>query len=114
MKPKTQKQIALEEIAHALDAHSLAGARALLADYTGARLKVSGIILKLVKRDGVKLIVKAETTNRSFEILATLTAAEGKKFIDAKVRKNTPIALSGKFQSFGTHAVTLTDCRRES
>ena len=110
MKPKTQKQITLEEIAHALNTHSLAGARALLADYTGAQLKVSGTILKLVKRDGLKLIVKAETSNRSFEILATMTAAEGKKVVDAKIRKNSVITVTGKFASFGSCAIVINDC----
>lgn len=114
MKAKTQKQITLEEIAHALDTHPLSDARALLADRIGAQLKVSGIILKIAKRDEVKLIVKAEAGNRSFEILATLTAAEGKKIIDAKIKKNASIALTGKFQSFGTHAIALIDCWQES
>ena len=111
MKPTAQKQITLDEIAHALDTNSLADARALLADYTGAQLVVQGTLLKTAKRDGLRLVIKADAGKRSFEIYANFSdEAERQKILDAKIKKNSAVVVTGKFASFGSHAVVMSGC----
>ena len=110
MKPEPHRQITLAEIAYALSAHSLAHARTQLADSAGAQLAASGILLKTVKRDSVKLVIKAEAMGRSFEIYASFGEREGEAVIAAKLRKNLAVTIAGKLQTFGSCALTMNDC----
>lgn len=115
MKPETQKTITLPEIIETLGNYNLAEARARLSQLTGASLSIEGKVEKVSKRsDAVKLFVspnRESEPERRMMIFAEFTReAQQVKVVEAKIRKGSPVSISGRFQTVGDSAVTMYDC----
>lgn len=111
MPKDTNKTFTLQTIFDALGSDDLDNARRRLASAVGSSLSISGKVLKIVKRDEqLKLFIETETNERKFNIFADcLNDAANVKA--AKVRKGSAVSIVGNFQTFGTQAACLSDCK---
>jgi hypothetical protein len=76
----------------------------------GAVLDVAGKVQKVVRRDGqCKLIIEPCNTP-GFVVFADCTS-DAEKVRESKIRKGSLVSVRGKFQSYGSRAVCLSDCR---
>lgn len=114
MKAKPQKIITLSEIITALDTLPLSAAREALYESKDAVLFLSATVLKVARRDGLKLHlqVNTEPSSRRMEAHAVFTdEKEIEKVKELKIKKGSHVSISGKFQTCGDSAICLTDCR---
>jgi hypothetical protein len=106
----TIERFGLKAIADALDGSDVATARENLSQLVNSAVEVSGTVQKRVKRDGqCKLVIEPGDVPGFVVFADCLKDAE--KVQARKIRKGTPVAVRGKFQSFGALAVCLSDCR---
>ena len=75
----------------------------------GAILRVSGKVLKLIKRDGqCKLMIQSAAPVMT--IFADFALSDPGAVAARKIRKGSEVSLRGKVTSFGSSAVCLSDC----
>jgi predicted HAD superfamily phosphohydrolase len=104
------ERFSLTAIADALDGSDVRAARENLSQLVGAAVEVSGKVQKFAKREGICRLVIEPGDVPGFVVFADcLTDAE--KLRKAKIRKGSSVAVRGKFETFGTSAVCLSDCR---
>jgi hypothetical protein len=84
-------------------------ARNSLAFAVGATVSASGIVQKVVKRNGACKLVIAPDNVKLTVFADCLTDAE--TVISRKIRKNSNVSITGKLQSFGALSVCLDNCR---
>ncbi len=107
----TIERFGLKAIAGALArAADLQSARDSLSQVVGAAVEVSGTVLKRVKRDGQCKLVIQPGDVPGFVVFADCRA-DAETVANSKIRKGSLVSVRGKFQSFGTAAVCLSDCR---
>jgi ribosome-associated protein YbcJ (S4-like RNA binding protein) len=107
----TVEKFTLTTIADALERGSdVESARDRLSQVVGAAVEVSGTVLKRVKRDGQCKLVIQPGDVPGFVVFADCPG-ELETVRNSKIRKGSPVAVRGKFQTFGASAVCLSDCR---
>ncbi len=107
-KPKIEK-FELSTIADALSRLDIREARASLLFARGSVLEVSGTVQKVIKRDGqYKLVIEPDDTTGLIVFADCQGDAENVK--TRKIRKGSAVQIRGKFQTFGSEAVCLSDC----
>ncbi len=105
------ERFTLAAIADALDGSDVATARVSLSQVVGAAVEVSGKVEKRVKRDGqCKLVIQPGASVPGFVVFADCIL-DAAKVTARKIRKGSSVAVRGKFQTFGSSAVCLSDCR---
>jgi glutamate/tyrosine decarboxylase-like PLP-dependent enzyme len=107
----TIERFGLRAIADALArAADLQSARDNLSQLVNSVVEVSGTVQKRVKRDGqCKLVIEPGDVS-GFVVFADCQP-DAEKVQARKIRKGSPVAVRGKFQTFGAAAVCLSDCR---
>jgi hypothetical protein len=130
-----QKREGLEKfgvrtIADAVDRFGVGAARERFAGMIGAvALDVSGVVAKVVKREGEEKLVIEPGDVPGFVVFAVfpgglenltkpyflkaekLKKLKNKSVFGVKIRKGSTVTISGKLASFGASAVCLNDCR---
>jgi hypothetical protein len=106
----TVERFGLKAIADALDGSDVAMARDRLSQVVGAAVEVSGTVQKRVKRDGQCKLVIQPGDVPGFIVFADCQP-DAETVQARKIRKGSPVAVRGKFQTFGASAVCLSDCR---
>ncbi len=105
------ERFTLAAIADALDGSDVTTARGKLSQLVGAAVEVSGKVEKRVKRDGqCKLVIQPGASVPGFVVFADCIS-DAAKVTARKIRKGSSVAVRGKFQTFGSSAVCLSDCR---
>ena len=107
------RTITLDELLATLQANDLLKAWRTLSSRTGARLTIAGKIEKVIKRDGLKVLLIPEglADGCTFSLFAKFDRqAERDRFKSLKLRKGKFITLAGELRSFGYQAANLTDC----
>lgn len=100
----TERTINIEEIFDAVKTQGLNQARKDIAPFVGSRLVSSGKITKISRRDGkIKLLIQSE----SIKIFADFRTNADFLF---QVGRGQTVAVSGKFLSFGSEAICLSQC----
>jgi hypothetical protein len=110
VKKGTIEKFGLRAIADALDGSDVATARENLSQLVNSAVEVSGTVQKRVKRDGQCKLVIQPGDVPGFVVFADCQP-DAEKLRKAKIRKGSPVAVRGKFQTFGASAVCLSDCR---
>ncbi len=107
----TIERFGLKAIADALARFGdLQSARENLSKLVNSVVEVSGTVQKRVKRDGLCRLVIEPGDVPGFVVFADCQLDAGE--VEArKIRKGSPVAVRGKFQSFGSAAVCLSDCQ---
>jgi hypothetical protein len=106
----TVKKFGLKAIADALRGSDVQSARDSLSQFVGAAVDVCGNVEKVAKRDGkVRLVIQPGDVP-GFVVFADCTS-DAETVRDSKIRKGSLVSVRGKFQTFGSAAVCLTDCR---
>ena len=109
MKQTTIEKFTLQTIADAAKGADLEQARIKLASAADGVSSVAGKVLKVIKRDGQHKLMIEEDNVPGFIVFADcLSDAEIVR--NSKIRKGSPVAISGRLQSFGWSAVCLSDC----
>ena len=113
MKTKPQKEMTLETITDYLNNNSLLKARSILADYKDASIKITGVISKIAKREGLlRFVVETTAKERKMTIFANFDSEKAKaKVKEMKIKKGKTVNLAGNFQTAGTEAICLNNCR---
>jgi hypothetical protein len=107
----TLERFTLAAVADALDGSDVATARRSLSAVVGAVVEVSGTVQKRVRRDGqCKLVIEPGASVPGFVVFADFSE-KSESIKEAKIRKGSPVAVRGKFSTFGAAAVCLSDCR---
>jgi hypothetical protein len=83
-------------------------ARQSLAFAVGATVGASGIVQKVVKRNGACKLVIAPDSVQLTVFADCLIDAEN--IIKRKIRKRSNVSIVGKLQSFGNQSVCLSNC----
>jgi hypothetical protein len=110
VKKGTIEKFGIKAIADALRGSDVATARDRLSQVVGAAVDVSGTVLKRVKRDGLCRLVIQPGDVPGFVVFADCQPDAGE--VEArKIRKGSLVSVRGKFQSFGSSAVCLSDCQ---
>ncbi len=108
---KAQK-FTLAAIVEAVNGSDVRAARENLSKLVNSVVEVSGKVQKFAKREGIcRLVIEpGAVAVPGFVVFADcLTDAEN--LAKPKIRKGSLVSVRGKFQSFGTSAVCLSDCR---
>jgi ribosome-associated protein YbcJ (S4-like RNA binding protein) len=85
-------------------------AKSVLPFAVGAVLDIGGKCQKVVKRAGLcKLVIEPE--NAPEFIVFANCSADVETVRARKIRKGTSVLIRGKFASYGSKAVCLSDCR---
>ncbi len=112
VKKGTIEKFGLKAIADALRGSDVATAREDLSELVGAVVEVSGTVQKRVKRDGqCKLVIEPGAEGVPGFVVFADCQPDAEKVRARKIRKGSPVAVRGKFQTFGALAVCLDDCR---
>jgi RPA family protein len=106
----TIERFGLKAIVGALDGSDVATAREKLSELVNSVVEVSGTVQKRVKRDGQCKLVIEPGDVPGFVVFADCQP-DAEKVQARKIRKGSPVAVRGKFQTFGASAVCLSDCR---
>jgi hypothetical protein len=107
----TIERFGLKAIADALArAADVDSARENLSKLVNSVVEVSGKVQKRVKRDGQCKLVIEPGDVPGFVVFADCQP-DAEKLRKAKIRKGSPVAVRGKFETFGAAAVCLSDCR---
>jgi RPA family protein len=86
-------------------------ARDSLSQLVGAVVEVSGKVQKFAKREGIcRLVIEPGASVPGFVVFADCQP-DAAKFTARKIRKGSLVSVRGKFETFGTSAVCLSDCR---
>jgi hypothetical protein len=111
MRKGTIERFGLKAIANALARFGdVESARENLSKLVNSAVEVSGTVQKRVKRDGqCKLVIQSGDVP-GFVVFADCQP-DAEKLRKAKIRKGSPVAVRGRFQTFGAAAVCLSDCR---
>ena len=104
------ERFSLAAVADALRGSDVQSARENLSKLVNSAVEVSGTVLKRVKRDGQCKLVIEPGTSPGFVVFADCWS-DAEKVQARKIRKGSPVAVRGKFQTFGAAAVCLSDCR---
>jgi hypothetical protein len=105
------EKFGIKAITDALDGSDVAAARDSLSQLVGVAVEVSGKVQKRVKRDGqCKLVIEPGASVPGFVVFADCRT-DAAKVTARKIRKGSFVAVRGKFMTFGTSAVCLSDCR---
>jgi hypothetical protein len=104
------EKFGLKAIADALDGSDVRAARDSLSQLVGVAVEVSGKVQKRVKRDGQCKLVIEPGTSPGFVVFADCLP-DAAKVTARKIRKGSFVSVHGKFKTFGTSAVCLSDCR---
>jgi hypothetical protein len=107
----TVERFGLKAIADALArAADVQSARDSLSQLVGAAVDVCGNVEKVAKRDEkVRLVIQPGDVP-GFVVFADCRTDAG-TVTNSKIRKGSFVSVRGKFQTFGSAAVCLTDCR---
>jgi hypothetical protein len=106
----TIEKFGLRVIADALRGSDVATARDSLSELVGAAVDISGTVQKRVKRDGqCKLLIEPGDVP-GFVVFADCWS-DAETVRARKIRKGSRVSVRGKFKTFGTSAVCLSDCR---
>jgi hypothetical protein len=84
--------------------------KSVLAFPVGSVLDVRGKVQKVVKRDGQCKLVIEPANALGFIVYADCTS-DTETVRNSKIRKGSPVSVRGKFQTYGSMAVCLSDCR---
>jgi RPA family protein len=107
----TIERFGLKAIADALArAADVESARENLSKLVNSAVEVSGTVQKRVKRDGQCKLVIQPGDVPGFVVFADCQA-DAEKVRARKIRKGSLVSVRGKFQTFGSAAVCLSDCR---
>jgi hypothetical protein len=109
MKRPKLETFGLTAIQTVLSNSDIQTARNSLAFAIGATVGASGIVQKVVKRNGACKLVIAPDSVQLTVFADCLIDAEN--IIKRKIRKRSNVSIVGKLQSFGASAVCLSDCR---
>ncbi len=111
MRKGTIEWLGLKAIVGALaQSADVQSARVSLSQVVGAVVEVSGTVQKRVRREGLCRLVIEPDDCSGFVVFADCTSDAGE--VEArKIRKGSLVSVRGKFQTFGTAAVHLSDCR---
>ncbi len=104
------ERFTLAAVADALDGSDVATARRSLSELVGAVVEVSGKVQKRVKRDGQCKLVIEPGDVPGFVVFADCQP-DADTVRNSKIRKGSSVRVKGKFQTFGSAAVCLVDCR---
>jgi hypothetical protein len=106
---KAQK-FTLAAIVEAVNGSDVRAARENLSKLVNSVVEVSGKVQKRVRREGeCKLVIEPDDES-GFVVFADCRS-DAETVSNSKIRKGSLVAVRGKFQSFGTSAVCLSDCR---
>jgi hypothetical protein len=112
VKKGTIEKFTLTTIADALRGSDVESARGSLSQLVGAAVDISGKVQKRVKRDGqCKLVIQPGAEGVPGFVVFADCGADAETVTNSKIRKGSPVAVRGKFRTFGALAVCLTDCR---
>jgi hypothetical protein len=107
----TIERFGLKAIADALArAADMQSARENLSQLVNSAVEVSGTVLKRVKRDGQCKLVIQPGDVPGFVVFADCQT-DAETVTNSKIRRGSLVSVRGKFQTFGTLAVCLSDCR---
>jgi hypothetical protein len=110
VKKGTIERFGVKAIAGALArAADLQSARDRLSQVVGAAVEVSGTVLKRVKRNELFRLVIEPGDVPGFVVFADCRS-DAEMVQARKIRKGSLVSVRGKFQSFGSAAVCLSDC----
>jgi hypothetical protein len=104
------ERFSLTAIADALDGSDVAAARRSLSAVVGAAVEVSGKVQKRVRREGECKLVIEPDDKAGFVVFADCRS-DAETVSNSKIRKGSGVSVRGKFATFGTSAVCLSDCR---
>jgi hypothetical protein len=111
MRKGTIERFTLATIADAVSGSDVATARERLSAVVGAAVEVSGTVQKRVKRDGqCKLVIQPGASVPGFVVFADCQP-DAETVQARKIRKGSLVSVRGKFQTFGSAAVCLSDCQ---
>lgn len=111
VKKGTIERFGLKAIADALArAADMQSARENLSQLVNSAVEVSGTVLKRVKRDGQCKLVIQPGDVPGFVVFADCQT-DAETVTNSKIRRGSLVSVRGKFQTFGTLAVCLSDCR---
>jgi riboflavin synthase alpha subunit len=97
---------AIQKVVSNSDIHA---ARELLAFAIGSSVSVSGVVLKLIKRnDQCRLFIQPHGEQLT---VFTDCAAETDNVASLKIKRGSKVKILGKLEAFGFLSVNLTDCR---
>ncbi len=110
MRNPTINKLTSGTIAETIRRSDVKAARVELAFAVGAAVEVSGMVRKVVKRDGLcKLVIEPD------EVLCFVVFAdcpgELENLIKSKIRKDSRATVRGSLLSFGACAVNMAACR---
>ncbi len=107
------EKFSLMTIADALSRLDVREARLSLSSATGAAVNVSGRVRKIVRRDErCGLVIEPGDRNEPGGLIIFADCKKDAKTVKArKIRKGSLVLIRGKFSTFGTSAVCLSDCR---
>ncbi len=108
MKKPAIEKFDLATIADALTRFDdLPSARSSLSFACGSVLDIAGKVQKVVRRDGqYKLVIEPDDATSLIVFALCHKEAE-----TVKIRKGSAVRIRGKFQTFGSAAVCLSECR---
>ena len=100
---------AIQKVVSNSDIHE---ARELLAFAIGSSVSVSGMVLKLVKRNNqCKLFI--QPYDEPLTVFADCSD-EAEAVTTLKIKRGSRVKILGRLQSFGFQSVNLSDCRLKS
>ncbi len=104
------EKFGLATIAKAVSGSDVATARDRLSQLVGATVDVFGKVEKVAKRgERVRLVIQPGDVP-GFVVFADCPG-ELETVRNSKIRKGSLVGIRGKFKSFGSSAVCLSDCR---
>ncbi len=110
MKKGKIEKFSLQTIADFVSRAGLESARSALSFARGSLVDVSGKVRKVGRREGICRLVIEPADVPGFVVFADCLA-DAETVKARKVRKGSRVALCGRFESFGSSAVCLSDCR---
>lgn len=109
MREKKNQKFSLQIITNAVSSSGLESAKAELSFARGSMMDISGKVQKVARREGIYRLVVEPADVPGFVVFADCLA-DAEKVKARKVRKGSLVSLRGRFESFGSAAVCLSDC----
>jgi viroplasmin and RNaseH domain-containing protein len=106
----TLEKFTLTTIAKAVSGSGVSKAREDLSELVNSAVEVLGTVQKRVKRDGQCKLVIQPGDVPGFVVFADCQT-DAETVTNSKIRRGSLVSVRGKFQTFGTLAVCLSDCR---
>lgn len=110
MKKGKIEKFSLATISAAVSRSGLESAKAALSFARGSMIDISGKVRKVGRREGICRLVVEPGDVPGFVVIADCLA-DAEKVKARKIRKGSSVELRGRFESFGSLAVCLSDCR---